>query len=99
MGDNKRAINPTRGLLLKISKKLTNEELGEMKFLCSERIADGTLEDIKTVLDLFRKISQLDDTGDDGISYISELLTHIGRENLSNELLGIQNNGRVADDR
>jgi len=97
MGDNKRAINPTRSLLLKISKKLTNEELKDMKYLCSERIADGVLEDIKTVLDLFNKISQLDDTGDNGISYISELLKEIGRENLSNELLGIPNNDQIPE--
>ena len=94
MSDSKGRINPNRGLLLKISKKLTREELNDMKFVCHDKIADGELEKITSVLELFKKISQLDDTGDDGMSFISDLLVEVGRKDLSNELLGISNDGR-----
>ena len=87
----------TRLLLLKISRKVTKAELKEMKYIC-DKIPEGSLEKIDSVLDLFKKIPEFDEKGDGGVSYISYLLTNIGREDLSNELLGIEVNGRLAVD-
>lgn len=93
MSKDKAAINPNRLLLFKISRDITEAELKSMKFLCEEDIPKGTLEKIDYVLDLFSKISEIDDTGDGGVSYISKLLKDIGRPDLSNKLLGIEDTG------
>ena len=96
MSDGKSKLNSTNVLLLKISKRLTSEDLRDMKYLCSGHIAEGTLEKITTVIGLFQQIPQLIDTEDHGKSFISELLKHIGREDLSNELLGVSNDGGLT---
>ena len=92
MSDEKSRINRKKKLLFKISRKVTKEEFKQLKFFCDGHIAMGELENITDVLDLFKKISQLDDTGDHGVGFIAEILNEIERPDLANQLLEIEDN-------
>ena len=85
-------------LLLKISKDLTHEDLESMKFFCDyeEFIPKGELQSIDTVLKLFQKIGELDSTGRKGVDFIATLLKDIGKEQLHNKLLGIEDGSNVC---
>ena len=94
MSNSKPRINPNTKKLFEISKHVLQSEFDEMKYLCSDLIPAGTLQQIDHVLKLFQKIAEIDDTGDGGIAFISELLEEVGRKDLSNKLNGVEETGQ-----
>eukprot|EP00795_Rhopilema_esculentum_P004538 gene4538-20790_t len=81
-------------LLLEIDKYLTKKDLDSMKFICEydEHLGAGELEGVDSVIKLFKKIGEQDATGGKGVDLIATLLMDIGKEQLHNKLLGIENN-------
>ena len=94
MANSKPRINPNTKKLFEISKHVVQSEFEEMTYLCSDHIPAGTLQKIDTVLKLFQKIAEIDDTGDGGIAFVSELLEAVGRNDLSNKLNGVEETGQ-----
>lgn len=86
-------LNPNTKKLFEISKHILEDEFDHMKFLCNDHIPAGELQKIDKVLKLFQKIGEIDDTGDGGIAFISELLEAIGRNDLCNKLNGVEETG------
>eukprot|EP00112_Aurelia_sp_Birch-Aquarium-sp1_P017311 Seg3998.1 transcript_id=Seg3998.1/GoldUCD/mRNA.D3Y31 product="FAS-associated death domain protein" protein_id=Seg3998.1/GoldUCD/D3Y31 len=89
-------LNPNTKKLLEISNHILQNEFDKMKFLCTDHIAAGVLEKTDTVLKLFQKIGEIDETGDGGIAFISELLEVIERNDLCNKLNGVEETGASA---
>eukprot|EP00794_Sanderia_malayensis_P007964 gene7964-8822_t len=78
----KLAIQPDTLKLFKISQHLTEDQFQSLKHLCEDVIPEGDLEKIKDAKKLFKKIGDMDEDGGGGKKFISELLQHIGREDL-----------------
>lgn len=81
-------INPRTAKLFEISKHVTENELKTLKILCADSIPAGILEKITSVLELFKKLEELDDSGDGGNDFLSQLFWTIGRKDLHRKLNG-----------
>ncbi|KAM5138055.1 FAS-associated death domain protein [Mantella aurantiaca] len=77
-------------LLLKISDKLSDDELRDMKFLCKDKIPKKKMETITKPTDLFTKLMEMTEISKDNPSFLIELLQRIHRDDLTQEVKEFQ---------
>lgn len=73
-------------MLLKISGKLDEKELEDMKFLCQKKIVKKKLETITSPIHLFRHLKELVEISEDDLRFLVELLNTINRPDLAQEV-------------
>ncbi|KAM3625025.1 uncharacterized protein V6R79_005844 [Siganus canaliculatus] len=85
-------MNPSdfNGVLLAISKELSSTQLEDLKFLCRDFIGKKDQEKIDDALKLFRFLSERRKLGEDNREFLSGLLNHINRPDLSQRLDNFQ---------
>ncbi|XP_069824233.1 FAS-associated death domain protein [Dendropsophus ebraccatus] len=85
-------------MLLRISNKLSDKELDDMKFLCQKKIVKKKLETITVPIHLFRHLQELVEISEDDVSFLVELLNTINRPDLAQEVENFQEPQSRADD-
>ena len=75
-----------RTLLLRISDNITDKCLEKLKFLCSDDIKEGELEEISSPLKLFKALERRELIGVDDLSFLRELLTNVKCFRLATEV-------------
>ena len=78
--------SPYRILLLQIAKNVTEKNLEDLKFLCSDVIGESELEKISSPLELFKTLERHDLLGIDDLSFVQELLTNAQCRQLASEV-------------
>ena len=66
-----------RSLLVRISNQITQANLEKWKFLCSDDIEEGELEEINSTLKLFKALERRELLAIDELSLLRELLENI----------------------
>ena len=69
-------------LLFEISKKLGENELRRLIFMCREEIAKGSEENIRDVLTLFEELEKQDRLGIDRLDTLKEILKQMKKRSL-----------------
>ncbi|XP_018410026.1 PREDICTED: FAS-associated death domain protein [Nanorana parkeri] len=77
-------------LLLRISGKLSETDLSNMKFLCQDKIPRKKMETIMIPTDLFTKLMELTELSKDNLDFLIQLLQHAHRHDLAEEVKGFQ---------
>ena len=75
-----------RILLLQIAKNLTENNLEDLKFLCSDVIGESELEKIRSAVELFKTLERHDLLGIDDLSFVQELLTNVQCRQLASKV-------------
>lgn len=69
-------------LLFEISKKLDENELPRLIFMCREEIAEGSEENIRDVLTLFKELEKQNRLGIDRLDTLKEILKQMKKRSL-----------------
>ena len=69
-------------LLFEISKKLDENELPRLIFMCREEIAEGSEENIRDVLTLFKELEKQHRLGIDRLDTLKEILKQMKKRSL-----------------
>lgn len=69
-------------LLFEISKKLDGNELPRLIFMCREEIAEGSEENIRDVLTLFKELEKQNRLGIDRLDTLKEVLKQMKKRSL-----------------
>ncbi|XP_072278186.1 FAS-associated death domain protein [Pyxicephalus adspersus] len=77
-------------MLLGISRKLSEANLNDMKFLCKEKIPRKKMETITSPTELFTKLQELAEMSKDNLTFLIELLQQAHRNDLADEVKGYQ---------
>lgn len=77
-------------LLLRISGKLSETDLNNMKFLCQDKIRKRKMETILSPTDLFTRLMELEVLSKDNLGFLVELLEHAQRHDLAKEVKKFQ---------
>lgn len=72
--------------LLRISDNITEKNLEKLKFLCSDDIKEGELEEISSPLKLFKALERRELIRVDNLSFLRELLANIKCFKLATEV-------------
>ena len=83
-------MNSYRGLLLELSNSLTSSDLEGLKFLCRDVIPAGRAERITRPFEFFAALEQLNMLSEENRDFLASKLIAINRNDLRNQLLGIQ---------
>ncbi|XP_071400318.1 FAS-associated death domain protein [Centroberyx affinis] len=83
-------------VLVAISNELTRDELEQMKYLCDD-IGKRDKEKIDTGLKLFQALTQRNKLGADNTGFLSCLLTHANRQDLSDRLNGYESQAEFTE--
>jgi len=78
--------NNFRAFLLRISDHITEEKLRQLKYLCSDEIPEGDLENISSSLDLFKDLQRRQIIGIDNLSFLKQLLSDVTCFQLASEV-------------
>ena len=70
------------GLLFDISEKIDVNKLQKLLFMCREKIAKGSKDNIQDVLTLFEELEKQNHLGIDRLDTLKELLTQIKKRPL-----------------
>lgn len=81
-----------RQLMLQISHGLSGSDLGDLKYLCGDVIAEAALEEVKTATDLFTLLQYHGQLSPGCYSFMSIALSSIGRNDLASELPAAKEN-------
>ncbi|XP_075693152.1 FAS-associated death domain protein [Rhinoderma darwinii] len=73
-------------MLLKMSEKLDDKELEDMKFLCQKNIVKKKMELITSPIHLFRHLKELMEISEDDLSFLVKLFNTINRPDLAKEV-------------
>lgn len=79
-----------RARLLSVSNGITNDELGQLKFVCKQHIPVGVLEKIARPLELFDELENRNLLSEGNTELLAELLSEINRFDLKEELHGVK---------
>lgn len=79
-----------RARLLSVSNGITNDELGQLKFVCKQHIPVGVLEKIARPLELFDELENRNLLSEGNTELLAELLSEINRFDLKDELHGVK---------
>ena len=73
--------------MLKLSQRITEKDMEELKYVLTSRIPDGKKESLKTALELFRYLEQILFVGPNNLSRLKELFREMGKPNLYEVIL------------
>ena len=71
-----------RGLMLKLSRQITAQDMAEFKYMLTSLIPDGKMETLDTVLKLFRFLEQQLFVGPNNLSELAELFRAMDKPKL-----------------
>ena len=83
--DGQRGMIPDlkyRGFMLKLSRKITEEDMDELKYMLTSRIPDGKMEKLDTVLKLFRFLERILFVGQNNLGNLEELFREVDKPKL-----------------
>ncbi len=75
-----------RKQLFRLGEKLSSQDLEYLCFLCKGTIRASRLEKCRSATELFQALSEHGKLSADDLSYLAQILTSIGKENLLSEL-------------
>ena len=75
-----------RSLLLRISYEISDSNLKDMKYLCTDSIPEGRLDGIVSPLMLFKELEQQGDLEIDNLAFLQDLLANIGLIKLAKDV-------------
>ncbi len=71
-----------RGFMLKLSRQITAQDMGELKYMLTSLIPEGKMEKLDTVLKLFRFLEQQLFVGPNNLSKLAELFRAMNKPKL-----------------
>ncbi|XP_041917989.1 protein FADD [Alosa sapidissima] len=80
------AVETFNAMLLDISNELKDDNLKQLKFLCSEIIGKKQMEKVKMGVDLFQHLKEVNKLGPDHATFLCTLLEKIKREDLAKKV-------------
>ncbi|XP_022096855.1 probable ATP-dependent RNA helicase DHX58 [Acanthaster planci] len=83
-------ISPYRQTLFSISRGLTDDEVGELKFLCKDRLTVSQKEGIKNARDLFDVLEKMGIISEDNFNFLIEIMDHLQCQVLKKKLLDLR---------
>lgn len=88
-------------LLFDISEKLDVNKLPRLLFMCRKEIAEGSEENIRDVLSLFKELEKQNRLGIDRLDTLKEILTHMKKRSLLKKVeefeIRRKGNHRISD--
>lgn len=75
-----------RKLLFRLGEKLTTQDLDSLIFICKGTLRASRTERVRSGTELFQALSERGKLSASDLSYLVQILTSIGRENLLNDL-------------
>lgn len=75
-----------RQLMLKVSQRLGEADLGDLKYLCADIVGESALGDVKTPTDLCTLLQYHGHLGPGTYDFLSRALSSIGRDDLASML-------------
>ncbi|NXB19440.1 FADD protein, partial [Rhagologus leucostigma] len=91
-------VDPFLSLLHSISLSLSDRELSDMKFLCSDKIRKRKLEAVQSGWELFSILMEQQEIARDSVEFLRTLLQHIDRGDLVARLVQFEEEEPHAPD-
>lgn len=89
-------MDPFLALLNSFSASLSPCELGDLKFLCQDKISKGRLESVQSGRELFTILLERQVITRSNVTYLEELFKNIKREDLLSRLQYLAEEGEVS---
>lgn len=84
-------------VLLQISNELKDDNLNNLKFLCSDCIGKKHLEKVKMGVDLFQLLKEANKIEPGDTRFLCEMLDKINRRDLGDKVRSLQNTSDQPD--
>lgn len=72
--------------LFRLGEKLSRQDLDLLTFICTGTVRASRMEKVRSATELFQALSERGKLSADDLTYLAQILTSIGRENLLSDL-------------